>query len=96
MIHVKDYRTLEAAVPSQRGPSPLVQQLRPLIGKQITVFIDSGGCCNHFTGILIEVLPDRINLITSLPPRPGGRCRGAGTKCQIMLEHISAVSYNYL
>ncbi len=97
MIHVKDYGTLEAPPPNPRGPSPLIQQLRPMIGKQITVFVDSGGCRNNsFTGVLVEVFPDRINLLTCPSSRPGSPCGRIGTKCQIMAEHISAVTYNYL
>lgn len=98
MIHVKDYGALEPVQPNRRSPSPLLEQLRTMIGKQITVFIDSGDCNNnHFTGILIQIFSDRISLITSLPPRPGSRgCRSTGTQCQIMLEHISAISFNYL
>jgi hypothetical protein len=49
----------------------LLLKLLPLIGNAVTVFVDSGGISGSgFTGILIEVSPDSIQLITQVPSAP--------------------------
>lgn len=104
MIHVKDYQTLDTLVKTDFSPFRL--QLQPLVGKQITVFVDSGDAGhNHFTGILIEVSSDHIRLITSPPPKARNRtchsCSSMGRSCattnvHIMINHIDAIAYDYV
>ncbi len=77
-----------------------------MIGKPIIVFVDSGGVSGRgFTGVLTEVLNDRIKLITSFPSAPNRSMNRScnkknssrfGTCTTIMLEHITAVTYNFV
>ncbi len=103
MLYIKDYRALEAPVYKNSNPSPGGWQLQALIGKRIRVYVEGGEPGNHFTGILTELFPDRIKLVTSLPSEPvarhNGPCRRPcgskfGTAAQIVLSHIVAVEYN--
>jgi hypothetical protein len=88
-------------------------KLIELIGKQVIVFVSGGGASGRgFSGVLIEVLSDRIKLITKLPPPPinkhisknffsisrsgNTKHRGLGTNTVIMIEHITAITYNYV
>jgi len=67
LIYIKDYRSLNSLV-FQPQQSTIQMKLTTLIGKIITVFVDSGGASgNGFTGVLIEVLNDSIKLVTKLP-----------------------------
>jgi hypothetical protein len=105
MLYLKDYNDLNALVqPKLDNPPSFRESLLPLIGKSVVVFVDGGGKSgNGFTGILMEVLPGTIRLITSVPSRPvnpSGRCGGSrqnqssGTAAVIPLSHITAVTYD--
>jgi hypothetical protein len=49
----------------------LISKLLPLIGSVITVFTDSGGNSgNGFTGVLIDVSPDLIHIVTAISSSP--------------------------
>lgn len=108
MIYIKNYRALNSLLFSEQNNDLF---LPTLIGKVITVFVDGGGVSGKgFTGILIDVLYDRIKLITSIPSAPmckqsrNNKCRHCskkskcnfGTNTIIMIEHITAVTYNYV
>jgi len=77
-----------------------------MIGKPITVFVNGGGVSGSgFTGVLIEVLFDSIKLITAMPSAPNTHknrfckkkhCSNFGTCTTIMLNHITAITYNFV
>lgn len=100
MIYIKNYRKINSQV-FHNTQNNILQILSNLIGKTIIVFVDSGGLAGKgFTGILTEVLVDRIKLITELPDIPKNnritkkRCSNLGTSTMIMVNHITAVTYN--
>lgn len=100
MLYIKDYRSIRAFEkhdPESHPPNVMQIELIGLIGKNISVFVDSGGC---MTGILIEVLPDSIKLITRLPQisrcNAHNACSRPGTNTYISLNHIAAVVYQSL
>lgn len=105
MIYVKNYQALNELV-NQNSRNSCWNQLPALIGTPITVFVDSGGVSGKgFTGVLIEVLSDSIKLITSMPSAPNMRTKNSHKKRQpckfgacttIMLEHITAINYNFI
>jgi threonine dehydrogenase-like Zn-dependent dehydrogenase len=55
LLYIKDYRFVHA--PENPAPSVIQAEFSSLIGKTVSVYVDSGGCV---TGILMEVLPDSI------------------------------------
>lgn len=105
LIYVKNYQELNELV-NQNSTLSFRRQLSDLIGKPVTVFVDSGGASgNGFTGVLIEVFADRIKLITSLSrcakctagfPCPSKGCDAFGTGTTVMLNHITAINYNFI
>lgn len=103
LIFIKNYQALNNLVSSE--PAMPRGGLSALIGRTITVFTDSGGASGRgFTGILCEVRPESIRLVTALPSAPvnGNRpCRRrqggrSGTFTTIFTEHITAISYDYI
>jgi hypothetical protein len=103
MLYLKDYNHLNDLVAAKEESPPVLNlELKSLLGKTITVFVDSGGKSgNGFTGILTEVLPDRIRLITSIPGRPVNQFSGnrqtpkQGTAAVILRDHITAITFSY-
>jgi len=113
LIFIKNYRAINSLLYSDQNDDVLYKsQLSSLTGKLITVFVDGGGESGKgFTGILIEVLSDRIKLITGLPSAPVCKKSSNQPKCNhcqkkincnfgintiIMIDHITAITYNYL
>jgi hypothetical protein len=107
LIYVKNYQALNSLISeNQQKVISYRSQLQSFIGKPITVFVDSGGASGRgFTGILIEVLSDSIKLVTSSPSAPGNRsgypCKKKqhsrfGTCTTIVLEHVTAITYNFV
>jgi hypothetical protein len=114
LIFIKDYRALNSLLFSDQNNDLLYySQLPSLIGKPITVFVDGEGVSGKgFTGILIDVLSDRIKLITSIPSAPMCKKNNNNNKCHhcckkksrcnfgtntiIMIEHIIAITYNFV
>lgn len=105
LIYIKNYQALNSLV-NHNNSFSYWHQLPALIGKPITVFVDSGGISGGgFTGILIEVLSDSIKLITDIPSAPNiqkncshkkRRNNKFGTYTTIMLDHITAINYNFI
>ena len=104
LIYIKDYQALNCLVAGKPRDMPsYIKQLPSMIGKPITVFVDGAGK-NSFTGILTEVFADSIKIITALPSPPvNGGCTGRKKKsCRfgacttIMLDHITAITVNYV
>lgn len=103
MIFIDNYNNLKSLVSQNiNACTSINSELTALIGKHITVYVDSGGTSgNGFSGILIEVLFDRIRLIASIPSKPSNqfgnknRCEKLGTLCVIMLNHITAFNHSY-
>jgi hypothetical protein len=107
LIYIKNYQALsELVAENQKKSRSYRSQLPTFIGKLITVFVDSGGASGSgFTGILVEILSDSIKLITAIPSVPPIRknchCKKnhssqLGTSTTIMLEHITAITYNFV
>ena len=107
MIFINDYRRPNLLDFAEQNSCYINElQLMSLKGKMIIVFVDSGGVSgNGFTGILVDVLSDRIRLLTSLPsaPRNNNSYRHFCEKCSqssfgtytiIMIKHITAITYN--
>ncbi len=100
MIYIKDYRSINDQIPGKQGDR-LPGLLSELKGKAVTVY--TCGCVNGITGILVDVFPDSIGILTRMPPTPQyghsrkrqGR-RAFGTKTVVLLKHIEAISYNYV
>ena len=83
--------------------SEIIQNLPMLIGRNLAVFVDSGGVSgNSFTGTLIEVQPLCIKLITSFPKASCKHCNrkicrsSVGTCTVIFTNHITAITYSIL
>lgn len=95
MLYIKDYRFVHA--PENPPLSALQAEFSSIIGKTVTVYVDTGGCV---TGILMEVLPDSIKLITRLSKMQNrnvrNTCGHPGTNTYISLNHICAVVYQSL
>lgn len=114
MIYIKDYNSLNSLVNSTQNSNTTANfNLDILIGKPIKIFVNGGGASGKgFTGILVEVLPDRIKIATKLPSPPmhkqniknhSSKNKSCNTKYDefgtysvIMLEHITAIAYNYV
>ncbi|MDR3645339.1 MAG: hypothetical protein P4M02_09735 [Clostridia bacterium] len=105
MIYIKDYQALNELVTENERHGLFCRSLLPsLIGRTITVFVDSGGASGAgFTGILIETFSDSIRLLTAVESAPAVRmncprkkrnCCRCGSCTTIMLEHITAITYN--
>lgn len=104
MLYIKDYRSLSELVnpPVRRenARTAYLQLLQSLTEKKITVYVENG--THPFTGLLLEVTPARLRLMTSTPaaPQPSGNSRSGqsgrfGTETHIVLEHVTAILYSY-
>lgn len=97
MIYVKDYQTLGVFPDS----GTFRDHLAALVGSTVIIFVEGG---HSFTGLLLEVLSDRVRLMTSPPsgPHNTARCRSCksqtcrfGSCATILIRAITAVSSNY-
>jgi len=107
LIYIKNYQALNDLVAKKQNDNYIYPlELSDMIGKPITVFVNGGGASGSgFTGILIEVLCDSIKLITAMPSAPTihknrsckkKHCSNFGTCTTIMLNHITAITYNFV
>ena len=114
MIYIRDYRSLNSLINNNNNSSNsqnvMQSELMSLIGRIITVFVDSGSISGgSFTGILIEVLSDSIKLVARPPSNSNISNSRAGynisysrkiqssifsTKIVILIKHITALAYN--
>ncbi len=108
MIYIKDYSAINAQL-SQQQPDSFASLLEYMKGRMITVFTDSGGISGAgFTGMLTDLLRDRIVLLIQQPsppamhfsnrrsrPAAGKYACAPATKSVILFEHICAVLYVY-
>ncbi len=101
MLYIKDYQSLNEQVNHQvrreNAHTAYLQLLQSLIEKKITVFVENG--THPFTGLLIEVTPSRLRLMTSMPGAPSrggcGQSGRFGTETHIVLQHVTAILYSY-
>lgn len=98
MIYIKDYRSLGSY--AGREENSFERQLASLVGRPVTIFVEGG---KSFTGVLIEVLDDRVRLVTSLPSAPlprgcpcGKKCSRFGSATTVLIRSITAVSSNFV
>lgn len=106
MLYIKDYQSLSDFVQKKKPPADVQKLLKSMVGKQVTVFTESGQ--NPFSGFLMEAEDDYVLLIIRLstPPRRCENCKRCrnqhrncsqlSTKCKIKTEFITAVFYNFI
>lgn len=109
MIYIKNYRSISLKKLFNE-PDELTIIFSKLIGKPIIVFADSGGTSGRgFTGLLLSVGNNSIELLlkssSSANIKNNCRCSSCrkkqrnnfmGTKVKIFLNHITAITYNYI
>lgn len=106
MLYIKDYQSLSDFVQKKKPPADVQKLLKSMIGKQVTVFTESGQ--NPFSGFLLEAEDDYVLLIIRLstPPRQCENCKRycnqhcncsqLSTRCKIKTDFITAVFYNFI